>query len=148
MLNLRGIYHSPDGPSDTQTASRQFSDMQFASRVIGNFGAPLETDADRAAGAVQEDIGVEDPGDSVEVSQNPLFAGLPMQYTSSDDAELQDSSQNVSQAVSKFMQAGAFDADHDAFSSVTFPNDAQIESESGIFEGDDRPQPFGSGSWV
>lgn len=95
MLNLRGIYHSSDGPSDTQTVSRQFSDIQFASRVVGNFGAPLETEADQAGNAI-DNSGAEDSGDTIEVSQNPLLAGLSMKHISSNDIELQNISQNVS----------------------------------------------------
>lgn len=90
MLNLRGIYHSPHGPSDTQTLSCQFSNLRFASRVIGNFGRPLETDAADVPDA-------EDSGYLVEVSQNPLLAGLlSTKRTFSNDVELQDALQNVS----------------------------------------------------
>ncbi|TCD61745.1 hypothetical protein EIP91_007994 [Steccherinum ochraceum] len=76
MLNLRGIYlaEAPDEPDGS--TSYPWSDVHFAT-AIGNLGAPLDTYAFIPAPRDENTKNdSEDSESSMEVSSNPLMAGL------------------------------------------------------------------------
>ncbi len=88
MLNLRGVYISDPGYSQAVSlgpGSTQISNLHFASNVVGNLGAPLDTittsTATRTTTMTETDASTEyysreDDDETVDVSSDPLGIGL------------------------------------------------------------------------
>lgn len=110
MLNLRGVYITNDTWSPSQlelTTTVRNSDMRLVSQVVGNFGAPLEVQAEGSDSDVDVDMQPlqdfdEDSSSrlhkadvTVHVVQNdPLSAGLFRERRTMDNIEM-DSRQDV-----------------------------------------------------
>ena len=87
MLNLRGVYLPDSTDMNPGSSSRQCpSEIRFASSIVGNLGAPLETrmeevsieSATEIRDTDDEGITMADEADSdkIEISDDPMMVGL------------------------------------------------------------------------
>ncbi|KAL4251377.1 hypothetical protein ABKN59_005566 [Abortiporus biennis] len=116
MLNLRGVYLPKDDSSDSFHPSN-ISDLQFASNIVGNLGAPLNHSSESHF----EELELRNLGEGKEVireSSNPLSVGLDLLSISSaitDSPSITSPSTVMHPLLSSYLDPGSIFKLSDSF---------------------------------